>query len=149
MVKTFDFDQNMDEPYVYKKVQENIVVFIILYIDDILLVGNYDVKLLSSIKIWLSTQFQMKDFGKRQYIFRIKILKDRKNRKLALSQATYIDKLLIKYVIFMEFHFLRISVITHLKRKSACRQYPMPQQWVSLCMQYYALNQIFVLQQVW
>ena len=40
------------------------VVFIILYMDDILLIGNYDVKLLSSIKIWLSTQFQIKDLGK-------------------------------------------------------------------------------------
>ena len=44
----------------YKKVQESVVVFLILYADDILLIGN-DVRLLSSVKIWLSTQFQMKD----------------------------------------------------------------------------------------
>ena len=34
----------------------------ILYVDDIVLIDN-DVGLLSSIKIWLSTQFQMKDLG--------------------------------------------------------------------------------------
>ena len=44
----------------YKKVQGSVVVFMILYADDILLIGN-DVRLLSSVKIWLSTQFQMKD----------------------------------------------------------------------------------------
>ena len=46
----------------YKKVQGSMVVFMILYVDDILLIGN-DVGLLSSVKIWLSTQFQMKDLG--------------------------------------------------------------------------------------
>ena len=38
------------------------VVFMILYVDDILLIGN-DVGLLSLVKIWLSTQFQMMDLG--------------------------------------------------------------------------------------
>ena len=40
----------------------------------------------------------MKDLGEVQYIIRIKFLGDCKNRKVALSQATYIDKLLVKYV---------------------------------------------------
>ena len=69
----------------------------ILYVNNILLINN-DLRLLSSIKIQLSTQFQMKDLGKVQYILRIKVLRDRKNRKLVSSQATYIDKLLVKYV---------------------------------------------------
>ena len=38
----------------YKKMQESMVVFLVLYVDDILFIGN-DVGLLSSIKIWLST----------------------------------------------------------------------------------------------
>ena len=40
----------------------------------------------------------MKDLGEAQYILGIKVLRDRKNRKLALSQSTYIDKLLAKYM---------------------------------------------------
>ena len=40
----------------------------------------------------------MKDLGETQYILGIKVLRDRKNRRLALSHATYIDKLLVKYV---------------------------------------------------
>ena len=78
----------------------------------------------------------MKDLGETQYILGIKVLRDQ-NRKLALSYVTYIDKLLVKYVIrdskkvcyilSMEFPFLRINVLKNLRRKSTCSQYPMPQ----------------------
>ena len=37
-VKEFGFSQNMDEPCVYKKVSGSAIVFLILYVDDILLV---------------------------------------------------------------------------------------------------------------
>ena len=45
-----DFDQNKDKPYVYKKMQGSMVVFLVLYINDILLIRN-DVGLLSQAKI--------------------------------------------------------------------------------------------------
>ena len=73
------------------------VVFLALYFDDILLFGN-DVGLLSLVEIRLSTQFQMKDLREAQYILGIKIFWDSKNRKISLSRATYIDKLLVNYV---------------------------------------------------
>ena len=48
--KSFEFVQSPDEPYVYKKSSSNVVVFLILYVDDILLIGN-DVGTLSSVKV--------------------------------------------------------------------------------------------------
>ena len=60
------------------------VIFMILYVDDIQLIGN-DVGPLSLVKIWLFTQFQMKDLGEMQYVLGIKVFRDRKNKKLALS----------------------------------------------------------------
>ena len=45
---------------VYKRVIDGKVVFLMLYVDDILLIGN-DVKILSDVKSWLASQFQMKD----------------------------------------------------------------------------------------
>ena len=72
-IKTLDFNQNEDEPCLYKKTLESMVVFLVLYVDDILLIGN-DVGLFSSSKIWLSTYFQMIDLSEVQYILRIKIL---------------------------------------------------------------------------
>ena len=49
-VKSFNFNPKDDEPCVYKKVQEIMVVFMVLYVDDILFIGN-DAGQLSSIKI--------------------------------------------------------------------------------------------------
>ena len=51
------------------------VVFLILYVDDILLIGN-DVGILSSVKVWLSNQFDMKDLGEVSHILGIKLMRD-------------------------------------------------------------------------
>ena len=52
-VKTFDFEQNPDEPCVYRKSSGDKITFLVLYVDDILLIGN-DVGMLTSVKVWLS-----------------------------------------------------------------------------------------------
>ena len=61
--------------------------------DDILLFEN-DIPTLQSVKLWLSSQFSMKDLGEASYILGMKIYKDRSRRLLRLSQSTYIDTLL-------------------------------------------------------
>jgi hypothetical protein len=40
VVKGFGFYQNEEEPCVYKKESGSTIVFLILYVDDILLIGN-------------------------------------------------------------------------------------------------------------
>ena len=92
-IKSYGFDPCPDESYVYKNYDGSVVVFLVLYVDDILLISN-DVGVLSSVKIWLSNQFDMKDLGEASHILRIKLLLDRKQRMLGLSQATYIDHIL-------------------------------------------------------
>ncbi|KAH9704808.1 hypothetical protein KPL70_011615 [Citrus sinensis] len=77
-------------------IQEKYVAFLILYVDDILLIGN-DIGVLTTIKSWLVKQFDMKDLGEASYILGIKLLRDRKNKTLALSQAVYIDKILARF----------------------------------------------------
>ena len=52
---------------------DDIVVFMILYVDNILLIGN-NFEMLSKVKIQLATQFQMKDLGETQYVLGIKII---------------------------------------------------------------------------
>ena len=49
-----------------------VVIFLVLYIGDILLIGN-DIGVMSSVKIWLSSQFDMKDLGEANYILGIKL----------------------------------------------------------------------------
>jgi len=53
VIKTFGFEQNIDEPYVYKRIEDGKVVFLVLYVNDILLNGN-DLEKLSLVKLWLT-----------------------------------------------------------------------------------------------
>ena len=92
-IKSYGFYQCPDVSSVYKKCDGSVVVFLVLYVDDILLIGN-DVGVLSSVKVWLSRQFDKKDLGEASHILRIKLLRDRKQRMLGLSKATYIDQIL-------------------------------------------------------
>ena len=95
-IKSYGFDQCPDEPRVYKKCNGSVVVFLVLYVDDILLIGN-DVGVLSSVRVWLSSQFDMKDLGEAAYILGIKLMRDWKNRMLGLSQVNYIDTILARF----------------------------------------------------
>jgi hypothetical protein len=49
VVKGFGFIKNVEEPCVYKKVSESVVVFMVLYVDDILLIRN-DILMMEVIK---------------------------------------------------------------------------------------------------
>ena len=80
----------------YKKDSGSAVRFIILYVDDILLIGN-DVGMMQSTKVWLSNKFSMKDMGEASYILGMKIYRDRSSRMLGLSQSAYIDRVLKRF----------------------------------------------------
>ncbi|GJS88853.1 retrotransposon protein, putative, ty1-copia subclass [Tanacetum coccineum] len=57
-IKTFGFTQNLDEA------SGSIVTFLILYVDDILIIGN-NIPMLQDVKSWLGKCFAMKDLGER------------------------------------------------------------------------------------
>ena len=71
-IKSFGFEQNLNEPCVYKRHRDKEVMSLVLYVDDILLIGN-DVGVMSSVKVWLSSQFDMKDLGEANFIVEIKL----------------------------------------------------------------------------
>ncbi|KAJ9553546.1 hypothetical protein OSB04_017591 [Centaurea solstitialis] len=79
-IKEFGFTKSEFEPCVYTKFSGSIVTFLVLYVDDILLIGN-----------------DMKDLGEAAYILGIKIYRNRSKRLIGLSQSTYIDKILKKF----------------------------------------------------
>ncbi|KAJ9538930.1 hypothetical protein OSB04_031663 [Centaurea solstitialis] len=95
-IKEFGFAKSEFESCVYTKFSGSIVTFLVLYVDDILLIGN-DVPTLQSVKSWLSRCFQMKDLGEAAYILGIKIYRNRSKRFIGLSQSTYIDKVLKRF----------------------------------------------------
>ncbi|GKF81800.1 retrotransposon protein, putative, ty1-copia subclass, partial [Tanacetum coccineum] len=70
-IKKFGFDQNLDEPYVYQKASGSNVTFLILYVDDIIIMGNH--------------------------IPGIQTYRDRSKQLIGLVQNAYMDKILKRY----------------------------------------------------
>ncbi|GJX93896.1 retrotransposon protein, putative, ty1-copia subclass [Tanacetum coccineum] len=95
-IKRFGFIQNRDEPCVYRKASGSDVVFLILYVDDILIMGN-NIPKLKEVKDYLGKCFSVKDLGEAAYILGIKIYRDRSLRLIGLNQSAYIDKILKNY----------------------------------------------------
>ena len=96
MIKAYGFIQTYREASIYKKVSGSSVAFLILYVDDILLIGN-DIEFLDSIKGYLNKNFSMKDLGEAAYILGIKIYRDRSRRLIRFSMSTYLDKILKEF----------------------------------------------------
>ena len=70
-LKRFGFTQNLDEPCVYHKASGSEVIFLILYVDDILIMGK-DIPSLQKVKAYLGKCFSMKDLGEAAFILESK-----------------------------------------------------------------------------
>ena len=95
-IKKYGFTKGEFEPCVYTKFSGSVVTFLVLYVDDILCIGN-DIPVLQGLKTWLDKCFQMKDLGEATNILGIKINRNRSRWLIGLSQSTYIDKVLKKF----------------------------------------------------
>ena len=54
VIKTYGFVKNGEEPCIYKWANGPAVAFLVLYMDDILLIKN-NIPALQEIKVWLSS----------------------------------------------------------------------------------------------
>ena len=66
---------------VYFKLIGDRVIYLVLYVDDMLLVGN-DKEIIEDLKTQLSSKFDMEDLGVANYILGMEIKRDLENRKL-------------------------------------------------------------------
>jgi hypothetical protein len=71
-------------------------IFLILYVDDILLASS-DVSLLLETKRFLSSNFDMKDLSEASFVLGIEIHRYRRKEVLRLSHETYLEKVLKKF----------------------------------------------------
>ncbi|GJR34394.1 retrotransposon protein, putative, ty1-copia subclass [Tanacetum coccineum] len=79
-----------------RKASGSNVTFLILYVDDIIIMGNH-IPSLQSVKDYLGKCFTMKDLGEAAFILGIKIYRDRSKRLVGLCQSAYMDKILKRY----------------------------------------------------
>ncbi|GJX91423.1 retrotransposon protein, putative, ty1-copia subclass [Tanacetum coccineum] len=76
-----------------RKVCGSNVTFLILYVGDIIIMGNH-IPSLQSVKDYLGKYFAMKDLGEAAFILGIKIYRDMSKILIGLGQNAYMDKIL-------------------------------------------------------
>ena len=90
------FVRSKSDHCVYFRVENDHLLIIALYVDDMLLFGKSKGKI-SNFKSQLSAQFEMKNLGAKRYMLGMKISRDRSNRKLWLSQSKYMKSMLDRF----------------------------------------------------
>lgn len=79
-----------------KRCVESDFLILLLYVHDILIVEQ-DTKKIASLKNVWSKSFAMKDLGPTKLILGMKISRDRKSKKIWVSQKRYTEKLVEKF----------------------------------------------------
>jgi hypothetical protein len=71
--------------YVYSKQVGNHFIYVVLYVDDMLLVGN-NMDVIKEVKSQLSSKFDMKDLDVANFIMVMEIKRDCEKKKLWLNR---------------------------------------------------------------
>jgi hypothetical protein len=80
----------------FKRLENGSFIILLLYVDDMLVAGS-NMQDINVLKKKLANSFAMKDLGAAKKILGMRITRDRKNRKLTLSQGEYTEKVLERF----------------------------------------------------
>ena len=86
----------MIEQSYFKRLENGSYIILLLYVYDMLVAGS-NMQDINVLKKKLVNSFAMKDLGAANKILGMRITRDRKNHKLALSQDEYIEKVLERF----------------------------------------------------
>jgi transposase InsO family protein len=90
------FSRLQADPCIYLLRKSAVILYIALYVDDLLLLCNH-LDELNALKQQLSQQFEMKDLGEAHFILGIQIERDRKAHTLSITQRNYIKKVVERF----------------------------------------------------
>ncbi|RDX88087.1 hypothetical protein CR513_30361, partial [Mucuna pruriens] len=96
VITSYGFEANVVDDCVYHKFSGSKYIFLVLYVNDILLTSS-ETSLLHETKRFLMKNFEMKDLGETSFVLEIQILRDRSQGILRLSQESYISKVLERF----------------------------------------------------
>ena len=82
-----------------KKESTGNYIYLLLYVDDMLIVSN-DVEAIKRLKQVLSSEFEMKDLGEAKRILGMDIVRDRTKGIIHLNQGSYVEKVLKRFNMF-------------------------------------------------
>ena len=74
------FTRRKVDHYVYFKLIGDHLIYLVLYVDDMLLIGN-NKEIIQDVKTQLSSKFYMKDLGASNFILGMEIKRDRKKKE--------------------------------------------------------------------
>jgi hypothetical protein len=80
----FGFVRSKDDHYVYSKKEGDHFIYVTLYVDDMLLLGN-NMDATREVKMKLSSKFDMKDLNVANFIMGMEIKRDHEVRKIWLN----------------------------------------------------------------
>ena len=89
-----NFTQSLNDYCFYFKVNDNLRIYIIIFVDDIMIAAS-NVNLLNDIKNLLMNKFKMKDLGILNMFLGMKFTFD--DDLITIDQSKYIDKILTKF----------------------------------------------------
>jgi len=103
-----------------KKLSDDSTMYLLLYVDDMLVVAN-NMQAIDALKKELSNKLEMKDLGAAKKILGIEIIRDREAGVLWLCQESYLNKVL-KTFNMLEAKPALTLLGAHLKMKSATEE---------------------------
>ena len=90
-IQNLGFKRSQVDHCVYRKQVEDHFIYVALYVDDMLLVGN-DMDLIKEVKQQLSSKFDMKDLRPTHFIIGMEIKREKAFKKLWLSQKNILKE---------------------------------------------------------
>jgi hypothetical protein len=90
------FTRSKEYHRVYFKLIGDHLIYLVLYVDDMLLIGN-NTEIIQDVKTQFSSRFDMKDLGASNFILSMEIKRDQKKRKLWLNQRNYVETILHRF----------------------------------------------------
>lgn len=90
------FNRSESDHCLYIKFVENIICYVLLYVDDLAIISN-NMKMVNDIKLKLSKEFEMTDVGEIDSFLGIHIERNLNDSSIALSQSRYLKNVLGKF----------------------------------------------------
>jgi hypothetical protein len=92
-ILSLGFVRSKDDHYIYSKEEGGCFIYVALYVDDMLLIGN-NMDIIKEVKKQLSSKFDMKDISATKFILGMEIKRDQATIKLWLNHMKYIETIL-------------------------------------------------------
>ena len=95
-VLSIGFTRSKYDSCFYFMSSENVSVYLLLYVDDMLIISQSKSKI-AELKVFLNSEFDMKDLGNARKILGMMIDRDRIRNKLKVHQFPYLQKSVAKF----------------------------------------------------